>query len=78
MRVSRPLEALMRLDGSPVGIMIFRRPRRRRGRAWYHAVVARQNANLTLTFIAQAMYLRSARRAMDWCERRAAEVLAGE
>ena len=76
--MSERLEALLRLDRGPVAIMIFKRPRRRRGRAWYHAVVARQNPNLTLTFIAQAMYLGSARRALDWCERRAAEVLAGE
>ena len=76
--MSEPLEVLLRLDRGPVAIMIFRRPRRRRGRAWYHAVVARQNPNLTLTFIAQAMYLRSARQALTWCERRAAEVLAGE
>ncbi|HUS81346.1 MAG TPA: hypothetical protein VM283_08775 [Armatimonadota bacterium] len=76
--MSEPLEVLLRLDRGPVAIMIFRRPRRRRGRAWYHAVVARQNPNLTLTFIAQAMYLDSARRAMTWCERRAAAVLAGE
>ena len=76
--MSERLEALLRLDRGPVAIMIFKRPRRRRGRAWYHAVVARQNPNLTLTFIAQAMYLGSARRALDWCERRTAEVLAGE
>jgi len=76
--VSEPLEALLRLDGGPVAIMIFRRARRRRGRAWYHAVVARQNPDLTLTWIGQAMYLGSARRAMTWCERRAAAVLAGE
>ena len=69
------LKSLVRYDGGPWAIMVWKREMRH-GSARYHAAVGKPHGG-GIEIVASILYLHTARQAMGWATRRAAEVLAG-